>query len=258
MPKTKNLYLDSAHLYDACMNKLYGDRDIPFFLSYAKPEMDILEIACGTGRITLPLARIGANITGLDLSRSMLQVFQTKLQFEPTDVQDRINYLEADMTDFELNRKFNLIIIPLYSFQALTTDKDINSSLACIKNHMDHKTILIITMFVATPRRFKPGSRTGLEFYDEDLKCTVRRNTFIDGHARVKQIVHSHYVFELLQDDKVIDTKTEYLELSYLSDNQAQDLFNKAGFKIKESYGEYDKSPIDENNKGNLIYVLLK
>lgn len=110
----------------------------------------------------------------------------------------------------------------------------------------------------AKDKRFKPGPRTGLEFYDEDLKCTVKRNTFIDGHARAKQIVHSHYVFELLQDGKVIDTKTEHLELSYLSDNQAQDLFKKAGFRIKKSYGAYDKSPIDEDNKHDLIYVLQK
>lgn len=258
MPKAKNLYLQSAHLYDTCMNKLYGDHDIPFFLSYAKPNIEILEIACGTGRISIPLAQKGCNITGLDLSRPMLQVLQTKLQFEPKDVRDRINYLEADMTDFNLSRKFDLIIIPLYSFQALSTDQERDSCFKCIKNHMDHNTLLIITMFVATPKRFKPGPRKGLEFYDEVLKCTVKRNTFIDGHAKAKQVVHSHYVFELLQDGKVIDTKTEYLELSYFSDSQAQDLFKNAGFRIRESYGAYDKSPIDEANKTDLIYVLSK
>jgi len=66
------------------------------------------------------------------------------------------------------------------------------------------------------------------------------------------------YVFELLQDDKVIDTKTEHLELSYLYDEQARGLFKQNGFKITESYGSYDKSPIDENNKHELIYVLQK
>ena len=141
MPKDKNLYLDSAHLYDACIKRLYDDRDIPFFLSYAKPGMNILEIACGTGRISIPLAKKGASITGMDLSRPMLQVLQTKLRFEEKAVQDRIHYHEADMTDFDLNREFDLIIIPLYSFQALTTDNDRKRCLACIKNHMNRKTI---------------------------------------------------------------------------------------------------------------------
>ena len=258
MSKTKNLYLESAHLYDACIKRLYENSDIPFFLSYAKPNDKILEIACGTGRVAIPLAKHGCMVTGLDLSRPMLQVLQTKLRFEPQEVQDRINYLECDMTDFDLDKKFDLILIPLKSFHALTTDIERESCLSCIKSHMNKKTVLIITMFDPTPAHFKLQNNVDLDFYDEDLKCTIKRHTFIDGHARAKQIVHSHYVFEILQNDRVVDTRTDYLELGYLYHNQAQTLFRKCGLIIKESYGWFDKTPIDENSKRDLIYVLSK
>jgi len=258
MSKTKNLYLTSAHLYDTCIQRVYNDCDIPFYLSYAKPNDNILEIACGTGRITIPLAKKGCMVTGIDLSRPMLQVLQTNLRFEPQEVQDRINYLECDMIDFDLDKKFDLIIVPLKSFHALTTDMERESCLSCIKSHMNKKTLLIITMFDPITKHFKRQNNIDLDFYDEDLICTVRRHTFIDGHAKAKQITHSHHVFELLQNDKIVDTRIEYLELGYLYDKRAKDLFRKCDLKVKESYGWFDKTPIDENNKRELIYILSK
>lgn len=258
MSKTKNLYLDAAHLYDAYVRELYDDADIPFYLSYANASQRILELACGTGRVAIPLAKDGCTVTGLDLSRPMLQVFQTKLKFALPEVRDRIDYTESDMTDFDLNQKYDLVIVPLRSFMALTTDAERRSCLSCIRNHMKKDSLAILTMFDPKPDHLRLGSSIDLEFYDKDLKCTVRRHTFIDGHARAKQIIHSHFKFELLQDDKVIDTRSEYLELGYLYSNQAQDLFKECDFRIIESYGWYDKSPIDENNKSELIYVLQK
>ena len=132
------------HSYDACIKRIYKDSDIPFYLSYAKPNNNILEITCGTGRLMIPLVNIGANVTGLDLSRTILQVLQTKRKFE------------------------------------------------------------------------------------------------------------------LIQNDKVVATRTEYLELDYLYKEQAGNLFIRAGFIIKDLFADYDKTPIDNNKKKDLTYVLQK
>ena len=99
----ENLYLNTAKLYDAD-NRAVFSADIPFYLDRAKELGDkTLELACGTGRITIPLAEEGINIWGLDYSRSMLEVLKAKLN--------------------KVSEKFKLIFIPFRSFQSLEIDK---------------------------------------------------------------------------------------------------------------------------------------
>jgi|GEM_PF-7067669 len=76
-----NLYESSAKLYDAD-NRDILLADIPFYLQRAKNlSGKVLELACGTGRITIPLAENGTEIWGLDYSNAMLNKNET-LDFE--------------------------------------------------------------------------------------------------------------------------------------------------------------------------------
>src|SRR5580765_803820 len=67
----------------------------------------ILELACGTGRLTIPLARDGYEIVGLDASPAMLRVTQAKADAE--DVEITLAY--GDMRSFDLGRRFPLVIL---------------------------------------------------------------------------------------------------------------------------------------------------
>ena len=102
-----NLFQKAAFLYD------YDDRDIvkddiPFYLEYAaKYPGDILELACGTGRVALVLAQNGHQVYGIDLSGSMLEQFRSKLAGQPKAVQDRIWLGQYDMANFQLNKEFS-------------------------------------------------------------------------------------------------------------------------------------------------------
>ena len=118
--KFENAYLfyDFARFYDWTYEGHV--EDIPFYIHLAKTYgSPILELACGTGRITIPIAKKGVTITGMDISPEMLQIAKTKLEKEPKDVQNRIQLLQKDMSNFKLNEKFNMIFIPLASFFSL-------------------------------------------------------------------------------------------------------------------------------------------
>jgi ubiquinone/menaquinone biosynthesis C-methylase UbiE len=91
------------------------------FMEYAaKYPGEILELACGTGRVAFTLAQNGLRVSGIDLSASMLEQFELKLQRESGEVRERIRLTKADMADFALGRKFSLIIAPFRAFQSLT------------------------------------------------------------------------------------------------------------------------------------------
>src|SRR5215218_8149650 len=67
----------------------------------------ILELACGTGRLTIPLARDGHEVVGLDASRTMLRAARAKAEAEDLD----IAFVQADMRSFDLGQRFPLIIL---------------------------------------------------------------------------------------------------------------------------------------------------
>lgn len=87
-------------------------QDVAFFVELAQATGGpVLEAGCGTGRVLIPTARAGYEITGLDLSSAMLAVCRANLAAEPVEVQARVQLVEADMGDFDLGRTFGLITI---------------------------------------------------------------------------------------------------------------------------------------------------
>ena len=121
MKPTVNLYEDewSAEIYDYEVQSL---GDLPFWQSLAESAGGpVLELACGTGRLALPLARAGCSVTGLDASRFMLAVARRKLAQEDHEVRARCRLVEGNMSGFTFEEGFGLIYIPARSFQALLT-----------------------------------------------------------------------------------------------------------------------------------------
>ena len=75
--------------YSVYYDLLWGNEqvDVPFYLAMAKETGGpVCELACGTGRVLLPLARAGFEVTGIDVSQAMLDKLQAKLDKEPRDV----------------------------------------------------------------------------------------------------------------------------------------------------------------------------
>jgi ubiquinone/menaquinone biosynthesis C-methylase UbiE len=91
----------------------------------------VLEVACGTGRVTMALALEGIDVVGLDLSPAMLSVARGK-----SSVMTNVRWVEGDMRSFDLRETFGLAIIPGHSFQNLLTAEDQAASLRAIRRHL--------------------------------------------------------------------------------------------------------------------------
>jgi SAM-dependent methyltransferase len=93
---------------------------------------EILELACGTGRLTLPLALEGQSVVGVDTSSAMLEMAAAKVASE--NVQVRL--VQGDIRTFEFMKRFRLIIVSCNSLAHLTTHEDLEDGLANIKRHL--------------------------------------------------------------------------------------------------------------------------
>lgn len=126
-----------ASFYDFYDDPEYRQGQLQMYRALASESGDsILELACGTGIITIELAHAGFHVTGLDISSDMLQVAQEKIAREDADVQSRIRLIEADMKDFKLDEKFNGIFIPSNSFGYLITLDEQKSCLQASHAHL--------------------------------------------------------------------------------------------------------------------------
>src|SRR5688572_7203210 len=104
---------DAAELYDLIHGDFASGPWLDFYLAHTQPGSDVLELACGSGRLTIPLGETGRHMTGLDSSQSMLALARTKAR------QVDVAWISGDMTDFSLDRAFDTILLPAQAMSHL-------------------------------------------------------------------------------------------------------------------------------------------
>ena len=121
---SQDIRAKAAKYYELAENPIH---DIPFY-QHVIPSSTahILELGCGTGRVLLPLTKCCASICGLDCSEAMLVICQQKLR-DAEIPPEKAHIMQADITDFDLHRQFDLIIAPYRVLQNIESDEDVYS-----------------------------------------------------------------------------------------------------------------------------------
>ena len=129
--------------------------DVNRYLGIAREtDGDVLELCCGTGRIAIPLACDGIHVTGVDVSRLMLDRFRRNLERESRETQGRITIVEQDVTQLEFDRRdYSLAIMAFNSLLTIAAFKGQIRALQCIAEHLRPGALLAID--VVNPLRLK-------------------------------------------------------------------------------------------------------
>jgi len=250
--RMENGYRHTATLYDADPRAIFT-ADIPFYIDRAKKLGGrTLELACGTGRVMIPLALEGIDVCGLDYSSSMLEVLEAKLKQLPEKTQDRIQYMLGDMADFSLPGTYRLIFIPFRSFQSLETDEQAMRCLNCVHRHLEDGGQFIVNVF-------KPFREIGDWWVSHeeqlDFESTLESGQQITRHSVRKaygldrRLLYTDLIYRLTREDGVVEEYRDSIRLRYFYGDDIRKLITSAGFKIVEEYGWYDGTPVDEGNE---------
>jgi SAM-dependent methyltransferase len=126
---TSDLY-DHPTLYDSL---LPAGAHVPYYVELSRRASgDVLELACGTGQLTVPVASAGVAIVGLDLSAPMLNTAKERAAAASVSIE----YLTGDMRNFDLGRQFALIFIARNSLLHLHSIEDILAAFAMVRRHL--------------------------------------------------------------------------------------------------------------------------
>lgn len=238
-----------AAFYDFHSTGLAGD--IEFYVDQAiDAGSPVLELACGTGRIAIPVAEAGIEIVGLDASDEMLRVARKKLADLDPETQSRVTFVPGNMLDFSLDRQFSLIMIPFRSFLHLLSSADQRQALHTIHDHLAPEGRLVFNVFdpsvdiIAAHRGpGRPGRQRQGEFEHPD---TGNRVIVWDSRTYTpsRQRVDVDYIYEVLDaQGRVTETSYNSITLRYVHRWEMQYLLELCGFKVDALYGDFDGGP---------------
>jgi SAM-dependent methyltransferase len=134
-------FYDYPELYDAL---LPVRAEVPFYVDLSREQAGpVLELACGTGQLTVPIASAGLPTVGLDSSRAMLDVAKKRAAAAGAPVE----FLQGDMRDFAIGREFKLIIVARNSLLHLLSTEDLLAALSAVRRHLAPDGVFAFDIF---------------------------------------------------------------------------------------------------------------
>jgi SAM-dependent methyltransferase len=245
-------YAQIAHLYDAYVKTEF---DASFFLQETRGCARVLEVMCGTGRVSIPLLQAGVPLTCVDNSRPMLSLLHEK--FAALGLSASVH--EMDVRALRLQRQFDRIIIPFNAFAELVRPEDQRQALARIYDHLEEDGRFICTLHNPTVRlrdvdgRLHPRGEHPLPDGGVLFLSTIERYDEASHLVIGTQFYQVRNAQGVIQRDLSLDVRF------YLHDRHGFEvLFRSAGFASAALYGDYARSAFEPQQSPFMIWILTK
>ena len=239
--------------------KIYDDQfwwkkdDVEFWkILFSNKNKAILELACGSGRLGIPLIKEGVKYTGLDISKQYCQHAINKVKTY-TDSKIIYNY---DMRNFKLNNTFDNIFIGFNSWLHLFNEADVFNCLKSVKLHMNSKSKFYIDIFVPNPLflyRPKDIALPILEYYDSKKKSMVYIDEILD-YNRSNEIASITWLYK---NKKKYFMEFNFQMKMYYPDTMFR-LLTDNNFIIKNIWGNYQKEAFSEDSSQQIYECQIK
>jgi SAM-dependent methyltransferase len=256
----------SSALYDSFIADYYDEspivrgrtQDVTFYRDAVREFGDpVLELGCGTGRITMALAQMGMRVTGLDLSERMLERATKKRSTLRTEERERVHLVQGDMAKFDLGEKFRLIIIPFRPFQHLLEVKEQMACLECVRKHLMPGGRLILDVFQTDAERMHDPihmRETPIVEYKTSDGRKVGITERVAAFHRAEQINDVEMIFAIEHPGGKKERLVFAWPLRYFFRYEVEHLLARCRFRVKALYGNFDRTTLEDASP-EMIYV---
>jgi SAM-dependent methyltransferase len=247
-----------ADFYDASPVVVSRQKDVVFYRDAARRYGGpVLELGCGTGRITMAIAEAGQQITGLDNSEKMLQRATQKVAVLRPEQRQRVTLLPGDMRRFALDQQFQSIIIPFRPFQHLLPVPEQLDCLGCVRQHLALGGKLIMDFFQTDAARMHDPQFLKEHFiaeYEMSGGRKVRLSERIAAFHRAEQCNDVEMAFEVTGADGSTTRNVFAFTFRYFFRYEVEHLLARSGFRVMESWGDFDRSELKDDSP-EMIFV---
>lgn len=228
-----------AAIYDVTCG---WSKDRDFYLSLAdRPDMDILDLGCGTGLLCDAYAALGHHVVGLDPAPAMLEVARQKRHGS------LVEWIESFSQDFQSNKRFDLIIMTGHAFQVLLEPADICALFVNVRNHLKPNGLFAFESRYPAIDWAKVWHGKEGNWLDDAGDFRMTTEVFNSSHDEVS-FTHS-YTFES-------ETLRSESTLRFHCAEDIQTFLEKSGLGLTELLGDWDRTPFVQASSEEMIFLV--
>ncbi|ADU32263.1 class I SAM-dependent DNA methyltransferase [Evansella cellulosilytica] len=244
---------ENPTIYDV-ENNTYMD-DVKFLEKWAaQTEGVIIDLACGTGRATIPLAAKGYRLIGVDVHQGMLQEAVKK----SNDLDLQIEWVKQDCTRLKLNVKSNLIYCVGNSFQHFLTNEDQDNLLTGVYKHLSEDGVFIFgTRFPNEKELLVENELEYWKTYIDDRSENKVDVYTISSYDSLKQVQHNTTIRKYIYNNDVVDELKTNISLRYVFPQEMERTLTSNGLKIVNVFQDWNGTTIT-NQSNQMIYICKK
>ena len=241
-----------APFYDWENARTVARRDVAFWQRLASAqEGPVLELGCGTGRISVPVARASARVVGIDRSAEMLARGRHRLRRARLQHRARLVRGDIRMLPFRSRPGFDLVMAPYGILQSLTRERDLSDTLASVARVLRRGGLFGIDLVPDLPRWSEYEGRTSLAgMRGRGTRLTLVESVRQDRRRRLT-IFDQEYIERRGRERRVHRFSLTFRTLSV---PQMAKRLEAAGFRIQAVLGDYQGGPWD--NRAD-VWVIL-
>jgi SAM-dependent methyltransferase len=234
-----------APFYDWENARTLGRRDLPFWRNLARHVGGrVLELGCGTGRLTIPLGRAGISIVGIDRSTPMLE--RARQRVTRGRLQSRVQLIRGDIRALPFRKRapFSMVMAPYGMLQSLLRERDLSATLAAVHGALARGGTFGIELVADLP---------SWEEYRKRVSLSGWKNRRGGAHVSLVETVRQDRARRLTIFDQEFTerrggaARTHRFALTFrtLSVPQMTRRLEKAGFEVTALLGDYRGGPWD-------------
>lgn len=206
----------------------------------------VLELGCGTGRVTAALARRGLTVTGVDISAAMLAIASERLSAEP-----HVELIEADMCGLALGSLFDAVIVPLGGLQHLASIDAVVEAMETAARHLAPEGLAVVDVEAPHADDFSPGPQPLTEHWTRPWTAggggLVTKLVSVDARPAdgVRDVT---WHFDAQSPEGALRRVTQQFTLRTLTPGEIQLAARIAGLNVTGLFGTYELEPFADGD----------
>ena len=239
-----DLIYDGA-IYDGMNTSL---ADLPFYKRWLPKNKDarILELCCGTGRLTLPIAKDGYTITGVDYTTSMLEKAKARAAEENLD----ITFIEADMRTLDLPDRYDLICIPFNSIHHLYQNEDVYKAFKAVKKHLKEGGLFVFDYFNPNIQFIVEGGKEQKQIAEyttnDGREILIKEIMQYESNAQINRIEWHYFINGTFDSIQNVDMRMFFPQ-------ELNSYIKQCGFTIIHKFGSFEEEAFGDHSEKQIF-----
>ena len=222
---------------------------LPFYVDLARQQGGaVLELACGTGQLTIPIALDGHPTVGLDLSEAMLTVARERASAASASVA----FVQGDMRDFALDREFDLIVVARNSLLHLLSTADLLGAFVAVRHHLAPNGIFAFDIFNPNPTLL--ARPRGQRFSTMEVTAPAFGSLSVEDTCDYDSATQVNHATWYISTPEKRDAWIVPLVLRSIFPQELPLLLSAAGLELISRFGELSRAPF---GPGSRVQVCL-